>query len=323
LDAKILSSWGKISWQSGTPAGTSLQLQTRSGNTNEPNPTWSPWSPLYQKGEEQVLSPKARFVQVKVQFRTQTAKDSPLLSGISIFYLQTNVPPSVSSLEFLEPNEVYLKLPIQEDVILGAEKTVVDQTSEKDPLRVNMPGRKAKRQGFRTVTWDASDDNGDGLSYTISLRREDEKVWRMIQDGWTETLFAFDTESFPDGTYFLKVTASDLPSNPPGMDLTQEKISRPLVIDNSLPVVKNLAASLDKDTLNVSFLAEDAYSTIEEVKFLIRPGEWRILFPEDGISDSRSESFKASVKILPGADRLITVRVRDSFGNVGVFRREF
>jgi hypothetical protein len=323
LDAKILSSWGRIGWRAETAAGASLQLQTRSGNTNEPNSTWSPWSPLYQKGDEPVLSPKARFIQVRVQFRTQTGKDSPLLSDVALFYLQNNVPPSVSRLEFLGPNEVYLKLPEQEDVILGAEKIVAERPSEKDPLRIGVPGRMAERKGFRTVTWDASDDNGDTLGYAVSIRREDDKDWRIIQDGWSEALFAFDTRSFPDGTYFLKVTASDLPSNPPGTDLGHEKTSRPLVIDNSLPVVKNIAATLKGDTLELAFTAEDAYSPIEEVKFLIRPDDWRVLFPVDGIADSRQESFKTSVRIPAGAARLVTVRVRDSFGNVGVFQKEF
>ncbi len=323
LDARILSSWGRLGWQAADVPGASLQFQTRSGNTNEPNATWSAWSPLYQKGEEQVLSPKARFIQVKVQFRTQTGKNSPLLSRISLFYLQNNVPPSVGQLDFLGPNEVYLKLPVQEDVIMGAEKTVAERPAEQDALRIGVPGRKAERQGFRTINWDASDDNGDTLIYRVSIRREDQKDWRALQEGWSETLFAFDTRSFPDGTYFVKLTASDLPSNPPGMELTHEKTGRPLVIDNSLPEVKGFAAKLDNGVLEVSFTAEDGYSPIEEVKYLVRPGNWRVLFPVDGICDSRSETFKASLRVPPGAARLISVRVRDAFGNVGVFQREF
>jgi hypothetical protein len=43
----------------------------------------------------------------------------------------------------------------------------------------------------------------------------------------------------------------------------------------------------------------------------------------DGIADSRRETFKASVRIPAGAARLVTVRVRDSFGNVGVYQKEF
>jgi hypothetical protein len=323
LDARTLASWGGIAWAGSADAGASLQLQTRSGNTYEPNPTWSEWSPPYQKKEEQVLSPKARYIQVRALLKTQTGKVSPVLDTLTLFYLQTNIAPALTRLEFLKPNEVFLKLPDQEDVILGVEKRLPEQAPKKDDLRITFPAKKAERKGFQTVVWDASDENGDTLSYTISLRKEGETEWRVIQDGWAETIYAFDTLSYPDGTYFIKITASDSPSNPVGLDLKSEKVSPPLVIDNSLPVVKNFTAVRNGATLEVAFQAEDAYSSIEEVKWLVRPGEWRVVFPVDGISDSRSETFKFSVRIPAGAENLITVRVKDSYGNVGVYRQNY
>jgi hypothetical protein len=323
LDARTLASWGRIAWDGRADAGASLQLQTRSGNTYEPNSTWSEWSPPYQKKEEQVLSPKARFIQVRALLKTQTGKVSPVLDTLTLFYLQTNIAPTLTRLEFLKPNEVFLKLPDQEDVILGVEKHLPEPAPKKDDLKVIFPAKKAERKGFQTVVWDASDENGDTLSYTISLRKEGETEWRVIQDSWAETIYAFDTLSYPDGTYFVKLAASDSPSNPAGLDLRSEKVSPPLVIDNSLPVVKNFMAVRNGAMLEVAFQAEDAYSSIEEVKWLIRPGDWRVVFPVDGISDSRSETFKFSVRIPGGAENLITVRVRDSYGNVGVFRQSY
>jgi hypothetical protein len=323
VDARTLSSWGRISWEGSADAGSSLQLQTRSGNTYEPNSTWSEWSPPYQKKEEQVLSPKARFLQVKALFKTPAGKVTPALDTLAVFYLQTNIAPAITRLEYLKPNEVFLKLPEQEDVILGVEKNLPEPTSKKDDLRIVIPPKKAERKGFQTVTWDASDENGDTLEYTISLRKEGEKEWRVVQDGWTDTLYTFDTTSYPDGTYFVKVTASDAPSNPAGLELSTDKTGPPLVIDNSLPTVKNFTAARNGASLDVSFVAEDAYCNIQEVKCLVRPGEWRVVFPVDGIADSRSESFKFSVRLPAGAENLVTVRVKDSYGNVGVFRQSF
>lgn len=323
LDARTLSAWGRISWQGTAEAGSSIQLQTRSGNTYEPNSTWSEWSPPYQKREEQILSPKGRFIQCKALFKTMTGKVSPALDTLTLFYLQTNIAPAVTRLEFLKPNEVYLKLPEQEDVILGVERNLPEPAQKKDDLKISFPAKKAERKGFQTIVWDAADENVDTLSYTISLRKEGESEWRVIQDGWTETLYAFDTLSYPDGTYFVRITASDSPSNPAGLDLSAEKVSAPLVIDNSLPVIKNFTAARNGASIDVAFTAEDAYSYIEEVKFLVRPGAWRVVFPVDGICDSRSEAFKFSVKLPAGAENLITVRVRDSYGNVGVYRQNY
>jgi hypothetical protein len=323
FDSRTLSSWGRIAWEGSTDSGTSLQLQTRSGNTYEPNASWSEWSPIYQKKDEQILSPKARFLQVKVLLKTQTGRVSPVLSKLAMFYLQTNIAPAVKWLELLKPNEVYLKLPEQEDVILGIERNRADQPAKKDDLKISFPAKKAERKGFQTIVWEASDENGDSLVYAILLKKEGETEWRVVQDAWTEELYAFDTTSYPDGTYFVKLAASDTPANPAGLDLKTEKISSPLVIDNSLPVVKDFAAVRNGASLDVSFQAEDAYSYIEEVKYLVRPGEWRPVYPADGICDSRSETFKISVKIPAGAENMITVRVKDSYGNIGVYRQNY
>jgi hypothetical protein len=323
LDAKTLASWGHVVWDAAVAAGATVQLQSRSGNASEPNATWSEWSPFYGKTDEPVLSPKARFLQVKVLLRTPTGQSSPVFNRLGVFYLQSNIAPSITRLECLRPNEVYLKLPTQEDVILGVERRAADAPAKTDDLPVGLAARKAERKGFQTIVWDASDENGDTLRYVLSIKKDGETAWRVLEADWTETIYAFDTLAYPDGTYFLRLAATDAPSNPPGLELRSEKTGPPLVIDNSLPVIKNFTAAKNGAALDIAFQAEDAYSYIEEAKVLVRPGEWRVVFPVDGIADSRSESFKLSLKLPVGAENQVIVRVRDSFGNVGVFRQDF
>ncbi len=323
LDARTQASWGRVVWDAALAAGASVQLQSRSGNTGEPNATWSEWSPPYGQTEEQVLSPKARFLQVRVVLRTQTGRASPVFNRLTVFYLQANVAPSVTRLEYLKPNEVYLKLPDQDDVILGAERNPAESPAKRDELRYGLPTRKAERKGFQTVVWEAADENGDTLRYRLEIRKDGEAAWRVLEAGWTETIYAFDTLAYPDGTYLLRLTASDSPSNPLGLELQSDKTGPPLVIDNSLPVIRGFTAAKSGASLDIAFTAEDSYSYIEEAKVLVRPGEWRVVFPVDGIADSRSESFKVSLKLPAGAENQVTVRVRDSYGNVGVFRQSF
>jgi hypothetical protein len=323
LDARTQASWGRILWDAAVPAGAAVQLQTRSGNTAVPNATWTDWSPFYSKTEDQVLSPKARFLQVKVLLRTQTGKASPVFDRLSLFYLQANIAPAVTRFELLKPNEVYLKIPDNEDVILGLERNLADPPEKKDDLRISLAPRKGERKGFQTISWDAADENGDTLDYALAIRKDGETAWRPLEEHWTETIYAFDTLAYPDGTYFVKLTASDAPSNPAGLDLRAEKVSAPLVIDNSLPVVKNFTAVRNAGSLDVAFQAEDAYSYIEEVKVLVRPGEWQVVFPVDGIADSRNEAYKFSLKLPAGAENQVAVRVKDSYGNVGVYRQNF
>ncbi|MBN1221878.1 MAG: WD40 repeat domain-containing protein [Candidatus Aminicenantes bacterium] len=321
LDAKTLASWGRIEWNAEMPSGAILQFQTRSGNSGEPNQTWSDWSPPYQKSAgEQILNPKARYIQFRVNFKTQSAKVSPQLQQVSLFYLQTNLAPVLTKLELLPPNEVYLKPPEQNEVILGAEVDLNDEAQNADTPMGFMVSKKVERKGYQTVVWDAVDENGDVLTYTISIRIENENKWRLLKSDWPEKIFAFDTLTLPDGVYFIRVQAQDKPANPVGMGLNSEKISRPLVIDNSLPVIRNFQATRNKNSLTLSFSAEDSFSHLSEVKYIVRPEGWQSLFPADGICDSKKEDFNITLTLPPDFDDMITVKVVDTKGNVGVYR---
>jgi hypothetical protein len=323
LDARTMASWGRLEFDGLIPAGTTIQVQTRSGNSFEPNGMWSDWSPPIQKKEEQILSPKARYLQFKALLKTQSGSASPQLHRVSLFYLQANIAPLIQGLTLLPPNEVYLKPPGQEEVIWGAEESAAGgEETKKDDRSIYM-AKKVERKGFQTMIWDVIDENGDRLLYTISIRKEGETAWRVIEDTWTESLIAIDTLAFPDGVYFLKLEASDLGSNPPGSELRAEKISSPLVIDNSLPVVKDFTVTRAGNAIDVSFQAEDSFSSIQEVEYLVRPGDWRVVFPVDGICDSKVESFKFRVSLQPNAENLVTVRVTDRHHNIGVYRQIF
>jgi len=324
LDAKMIAAWGKLDWEVELPLGATCQLQTRSGIAYEPGPSWSDWSPPYQKKEgEQVLSPKGRFLQIKVLFKAQSGKTTPSLSKTNVFYLQTNVPPAISRLDVLAPNEVFLKLLDIEDSIMGQERRNPDIPTKKDDGLKYVVAKKAERKGYQTLQWAADDENGDSLVYLLSLKRDGEKDWRPLEEQWTDAVYAFNTVHFPDGIYVLKITASDRTSNPPDQEHKAEKVSSAFVIDNSAPVLKNVQAARDGNQLNVSFQAEDAFLPILEVKYLVRPGDWRVVFPEDGICDSKSESFKFKVTLEAKSDRMMTVIVKDAAGNTAVHKQIF
>lgn len=325
LDARMISAWGRIAWEDEIPAGSVCRFQTRSGNSAEPGPSWSDWSPPYQKSEgEAILSPKARFIQFKALFTASTGKPGPALSRAEVFYLQTNVPPAVNRLDLLPVNDVLLKLPENQDVILGLESRKAEEPDRgDDPIRIMMGQRRAQRKGYQTVQWDADDPNDDSLAYTLSMRLESEKTWRILEEKWAETTYAFNTVNFPDGVYLFKVTATDAASNPRAQALSGERTSRTLVIDNTAPAVKNVQAAREANGLNITFLAEDAFSAVKEALYLVRPDDWRIVFPEDGIADGRSESYKFRIPLDARADGLLTIVVKDAAGNTAVIKQNF
>src|SRR6185503_9137651 len=87
-DVKLVASWGKIWWRGTGP----IELQTRSGNSERPDTTWSDWSASYaDAGGAQVSSPKARFIQWRAILKSGGAK----LDEVSLAYLPRNVAPEV------------------------------------------------------------------------------------------------------------------------------------------------------------------------------------------------------------------------------------
>ena len=323
-DAKIPSSWGLIEWDADLPEGTILQFMTRTGNSNEPSQTWSDWSPPYQNTKgEQILSPKARFLQFKAIFKSQSGRVSPELRMVSLFYLPTNLAPQISDLQILPPNIVFIKPPVQDEQIFGKQNDNDEKNDKNSQTSALAMSKKSERKGFQTIVWDAEDENDDDLIFSISIRNSQEDKWRLLQENITDKIFAFDTVTLPDGVYFIKIQAGDERSNPVGLARSDEKISKPLVIDNSLPVISQFQAVRSGSKLSVSFMTDDSFSRIKEVKFLIRPDVWRVVFPEDGICDSKQEKFNFILTLKPGSDDLITVKVTDAQGNVGVYRSIF
>ncbi|MBU1337992.1 MAG: hypothetical protein KKD56_02885 [Acidobacteria bacterium] len=323
LDTTTPSLWGKMEWRAVNTKDTSLQFLTRSGNTVNPNKTWSEWSPPYQnRNGEQILSPKARYLQFKIVFRTQSGKDSPIVDKVCLFHRELNVEPTFLQLEALPPNVVLIKPPLTEDVIWGTDDKEGVASADSDSKTFLAP-RRALRKGFQTIIWQAADKNGDNLVFTISVREDESSRWRVLKDDWTEEIFTFESQTLPDGIYFIKVEASDRMDNPAGTELKAEKMSRAIVVDNSLPEIQGFQAKKSGNSLNVTFTAQETFSYIREVKYLVRPGQWMMVFPEDGICDSDKETFKFSLTLPPNADDMITVRVTDAHGNVGVHRATF
>src|SRR5258707_903859 len=88
-DAKLVASWGRIWWRGTGP----IELQTRTGNSERPDTTWSDWSTPYTdvKGS-QITSPKARFIQWRVRLRGAggTRRNEPQLDDVTVAYLPRN-----------------------------------------------------------------------------------------------------------------------------------------------------------------------------------------------------------------------------------------
>src|SRR5579871_1033045 len=108
-DAQTIATWGALSWRGTTPAGTKIEVSTRSGNTETPDDTWSAWTPPVTKSEgTTIANPKARYVQWRVVL-TGTRSESPILTSVTVAYLQRNLRPIVRSITIHPPGIVFQK----------------------------------------------------------------------------------------------------------------------------------------------------------------------------------------------------------------------
>jgi len=80
FDAGRLATWGTASWTANLPAGTTVVVQTRSGNTATPDGTWSGWTTVTNGG--QVSSPSGEFLQYRVLLTTSNPTVTPTLISI-------------------------------------------------------------------------------------------------------------------------------------------------------------------------------------------------------------------------------------------------
>ncbi|MEK6303027.1 MAG: hypothetical protein AABO41_20130 [Acidobacteriota bacterium] len=321
-DAKFAGQWGVINWRG---AGN-LELQTRSGNTETPDATWSDWSASYRnQSGDQITSPAARFIQWRASLKSsapqsaQPAKGNQAnpalaaLQSVVVAYLPRNQTPDISSVSVLPPGIALQEMPMSIDPSIAS--------SGLDPqlfgVPSNVPPRRFFQKGARTLTWQVSDPNDDSLLYKVLYRTLADDEWHLLADNLTQAYYTIDGNRLPDGDYVFKVLASDSPGNPSVLALTDDETTDAIEIDNTPPIIKVSGPSISGQTAEVTFDAQDATSRIVRGEYSVDGAAWQLIFPLDGIADSAHEVFKVSVRFDKPGEHLVAFRCADSSSNIG------
>jgi sugar lactone lactonase YvrE len=320
-DARLVSTWGVISWRATAPAGSKVEIFTRSGNTRTPDDAWSEWTGPYVNAEgSAITSPKARYFQWRAVL-TGTPAAAPTLTSVSAAYLPRNIRPQVASITVHPPGVVFQKpFSSGETEIAGLD----DDEQERRAAAASTPGssggpalgRRIFQKGLQTFAWKAEDDNNDELSYDVFYRREGDTEWRQLKSDLRDTLLVWDTSSVPNGTYVLKVHASDRRSNPADSALAGELESNSFEIDNVAPMVQVGALRRDGTRFVVPAEIRDGDSPIKTVEYSLDAQRWQTAFPRDGILDARLEVLELRLE-ADAAGRTLVIRATDTLGNVG------
>jgi hypothetical protein len=181
-----------------------------------------------------------------------------------------------------------------------------------------IPPRRVPQRGAQSFQWTATDKNQDTLTYDLYYREENERTWKLLKRDVEDNFFTINSDTLPDGTYVVRVVASDAPSNPPEIALKGEMESRTFIIDNTPPVVTMKLDGIDGRRARVAIDAADQTSTLSQAEVAVDTGDWRPVFPKDGIIDSKAESFSyVSGDLAPG-EHVIAFRVHDQNDNAGM-----
>src|SRR5438094_1097441 len=314
-DTDAVSSWGKLTWRSDDK--NLIEISTRTGNTSVPDKTWSEWQPVDATGASP--SPKARFVQWKAALKSDGTK-SPRLGSVKVPYLQQNVRPEVTNIDVLTSVVALHKVPLNQgnNINPNDPATIRANARAGQPRIQPIPPRRAPQRGAQSFQWTAADKNLDTLTYDLYYRAENERTWKLLKKDLEDNFYTINSDTLPDGTYTVRVVASDQPSNPPDLALRGEMESRPFTIDNTPPVVTVSLERTENRRVRIAIEAVDQTSTLSQAEIAIDTGDWRPVFPKDGIIDEKTESFTyLSGELSPG-EHVIAFRVYDQNDNAGM-----
>lgn len=315
FDGRRMVRFGRIRWH-GDPHGSRVEIETRSGNTETPDTTWSAWHGAATGHEgRRVDSPAARYL----QWRVALSGGEPRIESVDVAWREQNLPPRIDEVLVAPQGQGFREgdlMPRTDPVtqtLPGGQKVEYSINPSTGPSSLRALPTWAR--GLRTVQWKASDPNGDPLRYRVDVRREPSGDWMKIDENLDGTAFTWDTQALPDGRYRLRIIVTDEPGNAVGEERTAEATSEPFAVDNSPPSVTALEARGEGEGIHVIARAEDAAGVLSRMEVAIDDGKWRIVSPEGGLADDRELSIRTRLPdIKPGA-HTVSVRAVDLAGN--------
>ncbi|MHC4546726.1 MAG: hypothetical protein ACYTDW_20755, partial [Planctomycetota bacterium] len=282
VDAGQPAKWGKLQIEADIPQGCKVQVASRSGNVKDVNdPTFSDWTELVEITQPvQLHCPLGRFCQYKLVLQSKDGSQTPIIREIAVASSVPNLAPKVESVD-VSP-------------IAGAGK-----------------------QGEFKISYKAKDDNSDKLIYKIDFRKIGRTSWIELKDELEAASFEWDGKTVEDGRYEVRVTASDERSNNTITKLTGSRISEPIVVDNTAPVIKRHSIDKDKQTITLKLQVSDEFSAIGRLNYTVDSNEkWKGTMPDDLVYDTTDEDFTIVIDKLKSGEHIIAVKISDSVGNI-------
>jgi hypothetical protein len=319
LDAQYFSYWGRVRFK----GVGGVRIETRTGNLDRPQKNWSAWAPLDQAAR--IASPSARFLQYRVTLEQSPQTPSPELREIELAYMAKNVAPTLDEIAVTPANYRFPAptLPLSSSTNLTLPPLGQRRRPAGPALSLDASASGSQTMNYAKgsigVRWLASDPNGDDLLFKVEIRGVQEQEWKLLRDNVKERVLSWESNTFPDGEYIVRVTATDSADNPPDQALSASIESERFVIDNTPPRIANLTGARAGAKLNVRWSAADERSVIRKAEYSVNGGEWVMVQPTTRLSDAPELHYDLSLDAQGGGtERTIAIRVTDEFDNQSV-----
>jgi hypothetical protein len=323
LDAGAFSYWGRLRHEAQTNGGA-VALEARSGNLESTQKNWSPWSPIDPAKGERIAAPPARFLAIRATLSAAPAGASPSLTLAEAAYQAKNSAPAIERIEFTQPNH---KFPSASSSLTASSTVTAPPVGQTPPRAAGASQPTTTEtsaatlsfdQGWLGARWRATDLNGDSLESKVEIRGAAERTWKPLKNKLKDARYSWDSTTFADGRYRLRVSVTDAPDNYPGQELTASLESEEFLIDNTPPVIDALSARIEGSKILISFRAADALSPLQSAEFSINGGEWIAAPPSTRITDSLSHQYSVEVPNGESTEYVIAVKTLDERDNVSL-----
>lgn len=289
LDAGQIAQFGNLHINGALPAGTKVTVATRSGNLQDPaEGGWSDWSVEADVARYlPVASPAARFVQYRLTLSSDAASEvSPTIDDLSLAYQLPNLAPRIDSITI-------------------ANGEVAEDASAPNPIH--------------KVDWVATDPNGDDLKFVISMRTGGaDAPWVQIAKDVVGANWEWDTRRVPDGRYELRIDAQDAGANAPGAGRVAQRISDPHLVDNTAPVIGDVATKRANGKVTIDLRVVDRTGIVSSLEYAVDGVEdWQKVLPSTTLNDSPEERYTLTLDDPGQSARVVSLRAKDDSGNVG------
>ena len=181
FDASTKVDWQEMQWQANTPAGTTLAMSVRTGESPMPDATWSAFMPISSPG---ALGLHSRYIQYRADMSSADPNQTPSLADVAITGVVPVTPPT-------PPTPVSVSIG---DVMLAEGNS--GNTMFAFPVTLSAPTDHAVSVTFSTADGTATAESGDyqGVAGEVVIAPGAAGQWVVV--GVNGDVYNEDDETF-------------------------------------------------------------------------------------------------------------------------------